>query len=344
MFRRLMLLALTGILCAACSALPAEERSFAVAVGLSCQGDDWIANARIPDYQQEGGYVTLTARGRTLTEAMSLLDAAAPMRMHYGQVRLLVFDRALAESAAFPAALTELADMPGMRLQAQVCVTEADMAAFMDALSPLTGTRLSKSLDIVLDTHQRLGVIPEASLSALMRMGERQCAALPAASLTEQEGGDAADMPVQGAGEMLLSGCWLADASGRVRGSLTSSETQLLMLLQGRLRKATVILRQGTVTLSDAGSRIRLDGNHVTCAMTLRYTAASLPDDALGQAVQDDARQVIARLADAGCDALGLGGQAIRHFPDMEAWHGLDWPGLYPSLTWEVRVNLLPPA
>ena len=43
-------------------------------------------------------------------------------------------------------------------------------------------------------------------------------------------------------------------------------------------------------------------------------------------------------------DALGLGGQAIRHFPDMEAWHALDWPGVYSSLTWEVRVTVLPPA
>ena len=342
MFRRLMLLFVCGILCGSCSALPAEERSFAVAVGITRAGETWHTTARIPDYQQEGGYVTLSARGQSLTEAMSLLDSAAPMRMHYGQVRLLVFSRETAESADFPAALAELASMPDMRLQAQVCVTEADMAAFMDSLSPLTGTRLSKSLDILLDTHQRLGVIPDASLSAIMRMGERQCPVLLSAALAGQGGADA--LPLQGAGEVLLSGCWLEDASGRVRGSLSPRETQMLMLMQNRLRKATIPLADGTVTLSDGSGRVRLDGNHVTCALTLRYTDASLAQEALRQAVKQEAEQVLGLLAAADCDALGLGGQAIRHFPDMEAWHALDWPGVYSSLTWEVRVTVLPPA
>ena len=342
MFRRVTLLLLCGILCGSCSALPAEERSFAVAVGISRAGENWVASARIPDYQQEGGYVTLSARGQSLTEAMSLLDAASPMRMHYGQVRLLIFSRELAESADFPAALEKLAGMPDMRLQAQAGVTAEDMASFMDALSPLTGTRLSKSLDILLDTHQRLGVIPDASLSAIMRMGERQCPVFLSAALTASGGTN--DLPLQGAGEVLLSGCWLADASGRVRGYLSARETQLLMLMQNRLRKATITLESGTVTLSDGGSRVRLEGNHAACALTLRYRDASLSREALRQAVRQEAEQVLRQLAAADCDALGLGGLAIRHFPDMEAWRALDWPGLYPSLTWAVWVKLLPPA
>ena len=340
MFRRVTVLLLCGILCASCSALPAEERSFAVAVGLVRGGEGWTALARIPDYQQEGGYVTLSARGQSLREALSLLDAAAPMRMHYGQVRLLVFSRETAESADFPTVLSELSAMPDMRLQAQLCVTEADMASFMDALSPLTGTRLSKSLDILLDTHQRLGVIPDASLSAVMRMGERQCPVLLSAQLTSSGGAE----PLQGAGEVLLSGCWLADASGRVRGSLTARETQLLMLMQGRLRKAAIPLEVGTVTLSDGSSRVRLDGNRAVCTLTLRCTDASHSQETLRQAVQQEAEQVLGLLAAADCDALGLGGLAIRHFPDMEAWRALDWPGLYPSLTWEVRVTVMLPA
>ena len=116
------------------------------------------------------------------------------------------------------------------------------------------------------------------------------------------------------------------------------------MLMQNRLRKATIPLADGTVTLSDGSGRVRLDGNHVTCALTLRYTDASLAQEALRQAVKQEAEQVLGLLAAADCDALGLGGQAIRHFPDMEAWRALDWPGLYPSLTWAVWVKLLPPA
>ncbi|MGN0777794.1 MAG: hypothetical protein ACI4MJ_01475 [Aristaeellaceae bacterium] len=340
MRRKITLLMLCCALCASCAALPAEERSFAVAVGVALDGEEWAVTARIPNYQEEGGYVTLSARGQSLTEALALLDAAAPMRIHYGQARLLIFSQGMAASPLFPSAWAELAELADMRLQAQVCVTEDDVTAIMDALVPLTGTRLSKSLDTLMETYQHLGVIPDASLSQLMRMGERQCPLVVRVALSGQEEA----WPVQGAGDITLAGCFMVDAAGQVRSSLTARETQLLMLMQGRLRKAVITLPEGTVRLSDASGCVRLNGNHAACAMTLHYTDASLEQAALTEAIGVQARRVLGRLADADCDALGLGRQAVRHFSDMAAWHALDWPGLYPSLTWDVQVTLLPPA
>ena len=54
--------------------------------------------------------------------------------------------------------------------------------------------------------------------------------------------------------------------------------------------------------------------------------------------MSEGCREVLRKLAAADCDALGVARQAIRYFPDMAAWHALDWPGLYPRLDWQVTV------
>lgn len=336
------------LLCGGCSsALPAEERSFAVALGVSASAGVWEVAARIPTYQQEGGYLTLSAQGATLAEALSLLDAAAPMRMHYGQTRLLVISQGLAEASDFPGVLQALARLRDMRLQAQVCVTADDLPTFMDALEPQTGTRLSKSLDILLQTRRELGVVPDATLSSVLRMGERQCPVLLAAALSGEEsvsrqGMDATPerQRVQSAGEIRFGGGWLVSAAGQVKGSLSPRETQLLNLLQGRTMRSSLAMEDGAVTLADAGCKVRLDGNTVFCDVTLRYTDATLSKEGVIRELSEDIRGVTAKLSAADCDALGLGRQAVRHFVDVAAWKALDWPGLYPRLQWQITVRL----
>lgn len=331
MLRRVIMILVCGCLMGGCSALPAEERAFAVALGITRQAGAWQVSARIPGYQEEGEYLTLTAQGASLQEALAGLDAVAPMRMHYGQVRLLIFDRGLAETAEFPAALTLLAHRADMRLQAEVCVTQMDMPALMDALEPQTGTRLSKSLDVLLETRRKLGVIPQASLSAAMRMGERQCPVM----LNIAAGED---------GKPTLSGGWLTDQAGQVQAMLSPEETQLLMLMQGALKKTTLALAGHTVTLTDAKRRLSLNGNEARCAVTLRYTSTNLSQEGVEAEVQRAMLALTQRLASANCDALGMGGYAIRHFRDQPAWSALDWAALYPQLTWHITVSAEPPA
>ena len=336
------------LLCGGCSsALPAEERSFAVALGVSAAANVWEVTARIPTYQQGGGYLTLSAQGATLAEALSMLDAAAPMRMHYGQTRLLIVSQGLAESADFPGVLKALSRLRDMRLQAQVCVTADDLPAFMDALEPQTGTRLSKSLDILLETRRELGVVPEASLASVLLMGERQCPVLLSAALAGEESVSRQGMEapperqsVRSAGDIRFGGSWLVNAAGQVKGSLSPRETQLLNLLAGKDLRSSLAMRDGAVTLSDAGCKVKLVGNTVFCVVRLRYPDATLWEVGVIRELSDDIRAVTAKLSAADCDALGLGRQAIRHFTDVTAWKELSWPALYPRLQWQITVRL----
>lgn len=327
---RLIVLVLIGCLMGGCSALPAEERSFAVALGVSRNDDAWEVSARIPGYQPDGGYLTLTERGGSLQEALARLDAAAPMRMHFGQVRLLIFSLEEAKSEAFPSLLETIARRADMRLQAEVCVAQENVATLMERLEPQTGTRLSKSLDVLLETRRRLGVIPETSLSSLMRMGERQCPVLLSVSVENDS--------------VQLSGGWMVNSQGRVQAKLLPEEIQLLTLMQNRLRKTTLMLPGGMVALTDAGSSISLNGNSAACSLTLHCTSSELSREGVQHQVEQRVLALVEKLAAEDCDALGLGGYAIRHFRDMEAWEQLNWPQVYQQLTWEIKVQAQLPA
>ena len=323
--RRVCCLLLAMLLLTGCSALPEEDRAFAVVLGLDKQGDAWRAWARIPSYQQVGGYLTLSAQGRSLGEAMAQLEAAAPMSLHYGQLRMMVFSRELAESAGFPGVLDALASRNGVRSQAALAVTEDDMASLMDAIEPPTGTRLSKSLEGMMAARREQGVIPDATLAGLRRMGERQQPVLMGVLMEDG---------------MQLSGGWLFDADGRLRDSLSAAEQQLLSLLSGSFHRGTLSLGEGTLTVTEADSRVRLMGGEAVCSVRLRYTSSSFSEEGTAQRLDAALSALTAKFAAAHCDALGLGRQAIMGCENLEAWHSLDWQARYPALRWRFDLQM----
>ena len=347
--KALTILALTmaAALCGGCSSLPAEERSFAVALGVSASGAHWAVCARIPSYQTDGGYLTLSAEGSSFREAMAVLDASAPMRMHYAQLRLIIAARDLAESETFPTLVRELTSRHDVRQQATLCVTEDDPAAVMDALDPATGSRLSKSLDALLDARAAQGVISRASLADIALMGERQSPVLPAVAL---KGGDslrpgmdapAASQAIGGdAGELRIGGGYMVGQGGRVRGALTPLEQQLLALLTGQLTKGPLTLREGTLTLLDASSRVTLSGGAAHCRLLVRCENTPLTEEGAQRALTDALTALTGKLSAAGCDALGLARQLIAHSSTLADWHRRDWPARYPAIPWEIAVEV----
>lgn len=344
--KRMLALVLSALLCTGCSALPGEDRSFAVALGVSENGGVWEVSARIPAYQTSGGYLTISARGNSIGEALALLNASAPMELHYGQLRMMLFSKDLAQSSAFAELLRAISARGEVREQAALCVTEDSVLDVMDALEPATGSRLSKSLESLLAARRQLGVLPEAALSSLRRMGERQQGVLIAAALESTAddtvpGMDASagDQAAKGAGKIQFSGGWLLGMDGQVHGSLTAMDMQLLSLLQGTLRQGTLSLPEGTLTLLDADSSINLEGQTVHCRIKLRYSAATFTQEGVQQALISSLQGLSGKLAAAGCDALGLGRQAMLGCADMAQWHALDWRSLYPALEWRFTVE-----
>lgn len=333
--KRLMaaaLLVLTG-LCASCAALPAEERAFAVVLGVGRNGSQWETHARIPTYQTGGGYMTVSAAGETLSAALSALDDTAPMHLHLGQLRMVVFSRELAQSPDFMTALTELSDRQELRLQAAAAVADADLNALLEAMKPATGARLSKSLDVLLDTRIAQGVIMPSQLADVIRMGERQSPVLAAVTLDGQQ--------------VDVSGGYPVSQTGQAGELLSARDIQLLSMMTGQMSSGTLSLPEGTVRIIAASSETELTMpamQSATARLTLRCDDADMTQEEVSRAVASACLSVLNKLADANCDALGLGRQAIRHMTTMTEWHELDWITRYPQIEWAVSVGAQPAA
>ncbi len=322
----LIILLLPMLLCTSCTALPAEERAFAVALCVE-KADVWRVHGRIPTYQTGGGYMTVTGEGDTFSAALSAMDAAAPMRINLSQLRLLVADAKLAKTGGLSALLSALTDRSDMRLQCAVALTDAPVKDVAEALKPAAGSRLSKALDLMLDARIEQGAILPARLSDVLRMGERQSPVLAALSL---EGKD-----------ITLSGGYTMDGV-----TLAPEDTALLSFLLGHAKTLQLPLPGGSAQVRDVSVRIRLSEDlaaaHVEVTMTA--TASSFTEEGLEQLLADALLKLLTRLSADGFDALGLGRQAILHTRDMAEWHALNWLEMYRGIRWEVAVRVNGPA
>ena len=320
--KALILLALVALVCSSCTALPAEERAFAVALCVE-KDDEWRVHARIPTYQTGGGYMTVTGEGDTFPAALSSLDTASPMRINLSQLRLLVADAGLVRSDEFTDLLSAIAERHDIRMQCTVSVTDAPAKDVAEALKPATGTRLSKALDLMIDARIEQGAILPAALADVLRMGERQSPILAALLLENKE--------------ISLSGGYTLDGM-----SITADETALLSLLLGHAKEMHLPLSEGAAEVRDACAKVSLSEDHASARveLTMTATASTLGASELEQALISELLPLLTRLSGAGCDALGLGRQAIMGAHDMARWHALDWPERYPSIRWEVAVGV----
>lgn len=328
--KRALCLLLICLFCTGCSALPPEERAFCVVLLIDGGAQECTVRVRIPTYQQNGGYQTLSATGATLTDALRTLESAAPMRLHWGQLRLIVLSRAWAAEIPIVRTLSDLSGVENLRLHASVAVTGEDTAALAEKLVPENGTRLSKSIDVMVQARHEQGVIPTCAASVLLRFGSRQSPVLCGAEST--------------ADGFLLSGAWLTDADGLVRDFLPPEETQILLLMQGELTRTQLLLPEHAIHLTETSTSIRLTEDAAICRVNLRYDRADLTPQAVSAETAQACLDVLNRLQAAGCDALGLGRKAIWSAWSMSDWRDSDFPARLQNLRWTVEVRSEPAA
>jgi len=166
-------------------------------------------------------------------------------------------------------------------------------------------------------------------LSEILRMGERQS---PVLVRMYMDGDQAA-----------ISGAWLVDAGGIVREALSAQETQLLSLLLGQLRSGTLTLPEGVIRLTDAQVQTELSTPTLQSAavrMVLRVNGAAISREVISASLARACLTLLNRLSVMGCDALGLGRQAIAHADSMEHWHELNWPKRLREMDWSVSVGV----
>lgn len=326
-----------------CSMLPGEERAFPVCLGLHHADGTWQACVRISTYAKPGEYMTVSAAGSSLAEVMTLLDASAPIRLHYGQVRLVIFSHELAASDLLTAVLDSLNKLGEFRADAMLCVTEDDLASLMEEMKPASGTRLSKFLEVLLDSRIGQGVIPDTTLGDYRRQGERQSLTLIPIALADDgksaQGMQTLPQNMPDGMKVQLAGAYLVSQEGRVTGQLNAYEHQLLRMMQGKLAKGALTTGEYSLTLLESSAEVRLNDKTALLTVRLRFRHSDQSEDGVREHVTKDVAGVIGKLAAANCDALGLGRQAILASRDWAEWRAIDWPHVYPALEWQVAVQ-----
>lgn len=326
MKKLLALLMLMLMLCTSCSALPAEERAFAVALSVEKQDGRWQVHARIPTYQSGGGYQTVTGAGGSLDEALAAMDTAAPMHLHLSQLRLLVLHAGLNDEMY--AALHLLSERMDVRPDCAVAVTDVPGKTLMEALKPTMGTRLSKSIDVLLDTRAEQGSILPATLADVIRMGERQTPVAVGLFVSD--------------GKVELSGGYVLENGILL---LTDMETAFLSLLRGDAKKLQLSLPGGTAEVRDVKSHVHLeDMSNASVDLTLTAVASAFTPEGLEEVLARELLALLERLSKAGCDVLGLSRGAVMRTDNMADWHALNWPERLRQIRWTVSVGVSGPA
>ena len=315
-----------------CTALPAEERSFAVVLGVDGGAEGLTVMARVPVYQSGGGYATLQGHGADIEAALQNLEASAPMHLHTGQLRLVVLTHDLMADGRGAGVIRWLGRQHDVRLQAQAAVTHEDLKILMEAMKPSTGERLSKSVDVLVEARQRQGLAPQAQLADVCRMGHGQTPVLMQLVLHS--------------GAVEVEGGWALDASGLPAVRLDGQEMQLLSLMMGQMKSGELTLAGRSVRVMEASGRAELTGMPPDGA-TVQFHLVCGEKEGLKNAQEVLAQQALAlvsRLATAGADPLGLGRQAVRQCRDMEQWRELDWTRRVKKIQWRVLAGMEPAA
>ena len=323
--KKLLILVL-ALCCTSCSALPAEERAFAVALCVEKTGAEWQVQSRIPAYKTGGKYLTVTGKGPTISAALTDMDASAPMKVTLSQLRLLVLNAGLGQTGAIPEALLALSSMLDVRPQCHVAVTEASSDAVMEALTPETGARLSKMLDVLLEARIEQGAILSTKLADVIRMGDRRSPVLMRLQLSEKK--------------LDLSGAWPMRMDGHLTQPLPAEDTVLLSFLTGDTKEARMTFPDGTAMVRDVSVTACLSDDqrtaHVT--LTLQMGESSFTAAQLEELLADALVKLLSHLSAEGCDVLGLGRKAALHQSV-----GVGWPEAYREIRWEVSVGVTKP-
>lgn len=348
--RRLLLLLLACLCLGGCASLPGEERSFALCLGVHTSTSGVEVAVQLPNYKGDRKYLVLSAAGDSFDEALSSLTAVSPSRLHFGQLRLVVFSRETAASADFPQLVAEISAIPSMRLSAMALLTEDSVSQLLEALSPQTGVRLSKYLDTLLRTRVELGLLPDSTLSDMRRMGLRQSPALGLMALKKaglpQDGLDtqAEALSAGNEGEVIFGGCGLIGQDGLLHDTLSLRETQLLTLLLGRSRDLPLTWEEAAFTLHVKELSIDWTKGQVTARIVGRALMTRGSPAQAEALLEEDLRAVMRRLNAASCDALGLRRQEMFTHPFSMGISTEEWAEALHRLQPEAEVTLLPQA
>lgn len=356
------LLLAAALLLGGCAGRQMEEELLVIALGMDLGADGGLrlavkAPAAAQQQDEEKGYLTLEAEGRSFAEAMMLLHASTPRKLNFSQVREVIVNAAAARTPSFAALLRQTAALPRMRGAAALVVCEGGACEMVRLLKPYMGLRLSRYTDDSLADSFGKGFTPAATLSSCLRdLGSTLADPLlirgevNAFAQTDGEAplsAPAGRLPRKSADPIDLFGAAATDGE-KMTGWLTGDETTLLHLLTGGGHFYALNLTGQPATLYARGPAelsVRLGENparlRVRLVCDVRCAPGLSPNgEALKTQAEAKLRALIRRLQALDCDALGFGERAVRGYLFLRDWEKADFKRRYREAEADISLTL----
>ncbi len=311
---------------------------------------------------QEENYFNLSVTGTTWEHAMSLLHAATPRVMRFGQLREVIISLDAATSGQLQSILTQVDILQNVRTHAKVIICRGTAQEFLKNQKSAIGKRLSTYLDVTLDSLREKGYIPTATLSALLRdLGSSwrdPLIAFAAFAGESAQGGDTAPedrpvdllpgtLPVEGSSMGEYAGALAMGSTGDF-ALLTGYEVQLYHLMTGKALSMAMGVDGEYFDVRPRGkSRLTIAKKNGQEALmlhlpvTVEYSAfRDAPTQDIAGHIEREAEMLIRKLQAASCDALGYGCVAVREYLTLFDWAQSGWDSRYKAADVQVEVSV----
>lgn len=282
-----------------------EREVYPLVISVDMEADGRITvGLQAPESLADGAepvYDVLCATGDTPEAALSLLRASTPFPLNFCQVRLCLVGYNLASAQELRPLLRWLLNLPAMRPDANVMIALGQAKSVMEAQKPDFGMRLSNHLNLLFERLGQEDLLPDAALSLCVqrlsdplddlllglcavnqtvaeeqqKQQESQQESKPVSLLPKGE--MSGMLPRQGQNPVEYIGAAVV-ARGRVAGTLTARQTQLMLQ---------------TIRFASPSAAIHQDGLQLSL---------SLPEELKPH--QQEITQTLQTLQQMGCDLM----------------------------------------
>lgn len=357
------------------SSLQVENQAYAIVMGLDREDNGQLRMCiQIPKIAgngaetqsdasggSSGNYTRLEVRAESFNEALERMGWASPRRLNLSQLKLIVLSRALCEEAGNARLLRDIAQTQRLFTAARVAVCEGSACAFVAAIAPNVGLRMSADIQSTLDYEREIGLIPQGYLAelhyqtesvysdplaiyAVQRQTEGGNAEEARAAFAFDQSTDAlseandSEIPVRYLGAAVF-------ADGQMKGSFNAQQTIFANLLRNSLESFHFDNNGQSVNIVPVRAtfvRVDTDTEPVRIHVSARLSIAAQQADPDEAQLRADLKRGIEDVFHAaqrmGAEPFGFAEKAAVHFATLGQWKAYDWRKRFTSAELEVEL------
>ena len=371
-FKTAVALVLLSAVLSGCSmAQQVEHNAYVITMGVDLNDiGDCVISIQIPSITPSGSsegenssasYVISTASAPTFSEALILLEAVTPRKLNYRQMISLVASQKIASSPLFPALMTELMHTYGLFGSAQLIICAGNAKDFLSTQTPEIGTRLSTSVNAMLENYRNQGFIPEALVSQVHYLTQSRYSdpvAIYAATSDERHFRNVAPDAVEDSypGSLPSTGLAVNEymgaallQNGVMVGVLNGTQTQILNMILGKSTDMTYFVDGYTVQLKlkkPVSNRVDICKDIGKPEINLNFDLAVkaltvTPDiETIRARFTDDVVNLIETCRLLKTEPFGFAFAASRQFKTLDEWNAYQWRESFANANMQITVSI----